>query len=152
MNTKDTAFSGRPPDSSGSRSLAQELFVAGLYKRNQGRLVRQLTCLALWLFVGASAWRLHQLYLRDFQAIGYASALAIGALGAWVAYRLVNWAKFADFLISVEAELNKVSWPTRKELIRASLVVIFTIIFLSALLFAYDAIWRLLFVSLGIAS
>jgi preprotein translocase subunit SecE len=47
---------------------------------------------------------------------------------------------FADFLISVEGEMNKVSWPSRSELFRASLVVILVIFFLAALLFAYDYI------------
>ena len=75
----------------------------------------------------------------------------MGGLGCWFGYRLVNWPKFADFLISVEAELNKVSWPTQKELVRASMVVIFTILFLSAILFGYDAVWRFLFTQLGVA-
>jgi preprotein translocase subunit SecE len=78
-------------------------------------------------------------------------AVAVGTLGCWIGYRLVNWPKFADFLISVEAELNKVSWPTQKELVRASIVVIFTILFLSAILFGYDALWKFLFGLLGIA-
>lgn len=85
------------------------------------------------------------------RALSYLVAVALGGLGVWFGYRLVNWPKFADFLISVEAELNKVSWPTHKELIRASLVVIFTILFLSAILFAYDALWEFLFGLVGIA-
>ena len=71
--------------------------------------------------------------------------------GSWVGYRIVNWPKFADFLISVEAELNKVSWPTQKELVRASIVVIFTILFLSLILFLYDALWKFVFGWLGIS-
>jgi preprotein translocase subunit SecE len=47
--------------------------------------------------------------------------------------------------------LNKVSWPTQKELLRASLVVIFTILFLSIILFAYDALWEFLFGLVGIS-
>ncbi|MFO0942047.1 MAG: preprotein translocase subunit SecE [Pirellulales bacterium] len=165
MNTKDTTLGGRAPDPSGSRTFFEELFAASLYKRNQGRLVRQLTCLAVWVFAGAAAWRLHQQFLSvwftsNLEApsrvgsapIGYLIAVAFGIVGAWIGYRLVNWAKFADFLISVEAELNKVSWPTQKELIRASMVVIFTILFMSVLLFFYDTFWRLLFTGLGIAS
>ena len=85
------------------------------------------------------------------KALSYVLAVALGGLGCWFGYRLVNWPKFADFLISVEAELNKVSWPTQKELVRAAIVVIFTILFLSAILFGYDALWRFLFVRLGIA-
>ncbi len=61
-------------------------------------------------------------------------------LGAWAAFRVVNIPAFADFLISVEGEMNKVSWPSRGELFRASVVVILVIFFLAALLFLYDAL------------
>ena len=47
---------------------------------------------------------------------------------------------FADFLISVEGEMNKVSWPSRSELFRASLVVILVIFSLAAILYAYDLV------------
>ena len=49
-------------------------------------------------------------------------------VGVWVSYRVVNFPAFADFLIAVEAEMNKVSWPTRTELIRASYGVILLVI------------------------
>lgn len=147
MSTKETTIASRP--------LIQELFAAGLYKRNQGKMVRQLTCLAVWLVVAVAAWRCHALFLApafaSAQAVSYLLAVVLAGCGAWFGYRLVNWPKFADFLISVEAELNKVSWPTQKELIRASLVVIFTIIFMSAILFGYDALWKFLFTSIGIS-
>ena len=32
----------------------------------------------------------------------------------------MNMPRFADFLIAVEAEMNKVSWPSKAELIRSS--------------------------------
>ena len=38
---------------------------------------------------------------------------------------------FADFLIAVEAEMNKVSWPSRGELFRASIVVLVMIFVLA---------------------
>jgi preprotein translocase subunit SecE len=63
-------------------------------------------------------------------------AMLVG--GCWIAYRLVNMPRFADFLIAVEAEMNKVSWPTQSEMIRAVLVVLFTIAFLVLVLFGYD--------------
>jgi preprotein translocase subunit SecE len=159
MSTKDTTVGGRLPEPERS-SFFQELFTGALYKKNQGRMVRQVTCLTIWVFVALSTYRLHQYFLaknvgrligEDKQAVSYLVALAIGGLGAWIGYRLVNWPRFADFLISVEAELAKVSWPTQKELVKASLVVIFTILFMSAILFLYDAIWRLLFQTLGIS-
>jgi preprotein translocase subunit SecE len=52
---------------------------------------------------------------------------------------------FADFLIAVEAEINKVSWPTRGELFRASMVVLICIIMLALILYSYDIIWRVIF-------
>jgi preprotein translocase subunit SecE len=148
MSSKDSVMTTRP--------LMQELFASGLYKRNQGKMVRQLTCLSIWLVAIVSAWRCHALFISPMmgennRALSYVLAVAVGTLGCWIGYRLVNWPKFADFLISVEAELNKVSWPTQKELVRASIVVIFTILFLSAILFGYDALWKFLFGLLGIA-
>jgi preprotein translocase SecE subunit len=62
-------------------------------------------------------------------------------LGAWASYRLVNFPVFADFLIAVEAEMNKVSWPTRSELFRASTVVLILIFSLAIILGAYDLVW-----------
>lgn len=72
------------------------------------------------------------------------------ALTVWGSYRLVNIPAFADFLIAVEAEMNKVSWPTRTELIRASIVVLVMIIFLAITLTIYDYIWAVLLRMVGL--
>ena len=69
----------------------------------------------------------------------YYVPLALLAIGLWASFRVVQMPAFADFLISVEGEMNKVSWPSRSDLFRASLVVILVIFFLAALLFVYDA-------------
>ena len=50
----------------------------------------------------------------------------------------------ADFLIAVEAEMNKVSWPTRNELFRASMVVLIVIFSLGFMLAVYDIVWKLI--------
>ena len=72
--------------------------------------------------------------------------------GLWIGYRLVNWPQFADFLIAVEAEMNKVTWPSRDELIRASIVVMFTIFFLAIALFLFDIFWQFIFNFIGVTS
>jgi preprotein translocase subunit SecE len=126
-------------------SLLQELFQVGVYKRNQGRITRQLTFAALamtillaarslWLFstTWPAAWR-----------YGLTGSLLI--LGPWLSFRIVNYPRFADFLVAVEAEMNKVSWPTRSELFRSSLVVIFVIFALAFVLFCYDLFWQFVF-------
>ncbi|MCA9190920.1 MAG: preprotein translocase subunit SecE [Planctomycetales bacterium] len=145
MASKDSAI--------GSQPFLQELFRSALYKPRQGRMVRQVTAIVVWAVAGVGAWRMHELFLisKPGGALGYLIAVAVAGVGVWLGYRLVNWPKFADFLISVEAELNKVSWPTKRELIRASMVVIFTILFLSILLFLFDFVWKFLFSAIGIA-
>ena len=46
--------------------------------------------------------------------MGFRALLAV--VGLWAAYRVVNLPAFADFLIAVEAEMNKVSWPRERAL------------------------------------
>ena len=69
------------------------------------------------------------------------------AAGWWFSYRIVNFPAFADFLIAVEVEMNKVSWPSRSELIRASTVVLVVIVSLALLLAAFDIVWRMFFIT-----
>ena len=135
--------------------LTSELFSSNLYKPNQGRIVRQVTALAIFVIVGLGAWRLYAT-LRSGSTAGSLLPLGISgtllAGGIWFAFRLVNWPRFADFLIAVEAEMNKVTWPTKDELIRASIVVIFTIFFLATTLFLFDVIWQWFFNVIGVTS
>ena len=144
------------------RSLLGELFLGNIYKRNQGRIVRQVTCLAIWFVVVVASWRFYDSVMRELALEGIRSEamadwvrrgppLLLLAAGMWFGYRLVNWPRFADFLISVEAEMHKVSWPTKPELVKASIVVIFVIFFLAMLLFAYDLIWAVVFQRLDIS-
>jgi preprotein translocase SecE subunit len=65
--------------------------------------------------------------------------LALAAL--WLAWRVVNFAPFADFLIATEAEINKVSWTTRKRLVQDTIVVLTTVILLTLFLFVIDILW-----------
>jgi len=112
------------------------MFSAVRYKRSQGRIARQVTFAAMAVMIAVGAWRMNSIAATDVGK--YLVPLAVLAVGCWISYRIVNVPKFADFLISVEAEMNKVSWPSRAESWRASTVVIIVIFFLAALLFTYD--------------
>jgi preprotein translocase subunit SecE len=57
----------------------------------------------------------------------------------------VNLPAFADFLIAVEAEMYKVSWPSWTELVRWSMVVIIMIFSIAFLLFGFDLVWTTIF-------
>jgi preprotein translocase subunit SecE len=154
-------------------SIWQALFQAGLYKPAQGRVTRQVTFAALAVTFALAAWRLREamqvsptlgrllkwvwswfsaasqpMWLHDVVCYGVPALVLVG--GVWFSYRIVNYPRFADFLVAVEAEMNKVSWPSRAELFRSSIVVIVVIFVLAAVLFGYDQLWNLLFRFLGI--
>ena len=125
-------------------SFVGEIFHVGLYKPSQGRITRQVTCAVLWIVIALASLRLYQT-LNQADVWQYIGPLALLVIGFWAAYRAVNFPKFADFLIAVEAEMNKVSWPSKGELIRSSVVVIFVIFMLAIVLFGYDVFWQYLF-------
>ena len=129
-----------------------ELFHVGLYKPNQGRVVRQVTFVAIAVLVCLAVYELQKMrfFSEMFSGSRYVFMLVFGVIGFWFAYRVVNYTKFADFLIAVEAEMNKVSWPTKQELWSASCVVIFVIFAMAALLWIFDIIWTIIFQLLGI--
>jgi preprotein translocase subunit SecE len=125
-------------------SFVGEIFHVGLYKPSQGRITRQVTCAVLWIVIALASLRLYQT-LYEAEVWQYVVPMVLLVIGFWAAYRAVNFPKFADFLIAVEAEMNKVSWPSRGELIRSSFVVIFVIFMLAIVLFGYDVLWQYLF-------
>ena len=125
-------------------AFVQELFRLNLYKRSQGRIARQSTFAALALIVALGCWSLSQYYSGGSSTVRYAVPLFLLAAGLWASFRAVQLPDFADFLIAVEGEMNKVSWPSRGELFRASIVVMVVIFFLAAVLFAFDLIWKFL--------
>jgi preprotein translocase subunit SecE len=132
------------------------MFNSSRYKRSQGKMARQLTFFAIAATIAIGAWRLSEIqfgkwlvpeaaeaFLSPTIFARYVLPTAVLALGGWAAFRIVNIPRFADFLISVEAEMNKVSWPNRNELWRASVVVIVVIFLLTAILFGYDFVLRM---------
>lgn len=140
--------------SNDSTPLTSELFQASVYKPNQGRIVRQLTALAIWIVIGLGCWSMYGTLRGAMDAgswmIPVIPSIALLA-GLWFGYRVVNWPRFADFLIAVEAEMNKVTWPAKDELIRASIVVMFTIFFLAIALFLFDILWQQFFSFIGVS-
>jgi preprotein translocase subunit SecE len=128
----------------------RELVSAGLYKRSQGRIARQLTFAGLAVAVLLGCWRLSVMLGGEAPATRLGVPGAVLLAGLWLSYRVVNIPRFADFLIAVEAEMNKVSWPSRTELIRSSMVVIVTILLLSIVLGVFDSVWYLLFDLIGV--
>jgi preprotein translocase subunit SecE len=134
-------------------SIDEEFFRFNVYKRSKGRIVRQATFAAIALAILVGLWQLF-FWLRAMETVSpyvyYTFPTVLAVFGLWAAYRSVNLPAFADFLISVEAEMNKVSWPSWKELVRWSVVVIVMIFAIGFLLAAFDTFWVWFFRMLGI--
>jgi preprotein translocase subunit SecE len=153
---------------------------ATLYKKNQGRLTRQLTAIGLGVILLLGCWVMSQTVLssppaflssppslaapgegaaavpaaktfweENWRSIRYGVPALLAAVGFWAIYRLVNYPRFTDFLISVEAEMDKVSWADQTYLIRATGVVLSTMLVLGAYLLLCDAVWAWAFRAIG---
>lgn len=148
------------------------------YKKNQGQRVRRGTILAILVLAGCGIWVLvdhktlvyglpqegglsfnhwfvtlpftggQQLMLLRDVRFTVPLFLTVGAL--WFAYRLVNFPTFADFLIATEAEMNKVSWTSRKRLFQDTMVVLVTVVLMTVFLFVVDTAWYLILTQIGV--
>lgn len=85
--------------------------------------------------------RVGDVYVTLLYAIHFTVPLVLVVLLLWVCWRLVNWPTFADFLIATEAEMNKVSWTTRRRLVQDTMVVLVTVVLLTTFLFVVDIFW-----------
>lgn len=153
------------------RSLEdQGWFSTGAYKRGQGLRARRGTMLGVILLVGSGIWAygrgattgglpwaidLPLLDPRDWELVIFRSPkimipLLIGALGIWFAYRLISYPRFADFLIATEAEMNKVSWASKKKLVQDTIVVLVTMVLMAVFLLLVDVIWSFLLTKINV--
>lgn len=128
------------------------------YKAGQGYYTRMFTAIggvivALW----AAAALFDQLSSLMDPTRGYyypvsyglTVALVLGLGGA--IYWLVGLSRRPnDFFIATEGEMKKVSWSTRKEVIRSTKVVIVTVFMLSLLLFIADLFFMWFFGAIGV--
>lgn len=128
----------------------RELFRFNSYKRSQGQLVRRLTMLGIIVLFAWGALRFinPQIGFSFYASMGdaatqwvYGTSGLLVLIGIWLAFRLVNFPRFADFLIAVEAEMVKVSWPSNKELYMTTIVVITVMLIMTVSLFCFDFIW-----------
>lgn len=147
----------------------QGWFTLKPYKKGQGLRCRRGTMIGLLLVIGAGLWvyawsRTLTVNTRweldipfdpqHFLILMYAPVLTVSVLvailGTWFSYRLVNFPRFADFLIATDAELNKVSWSSRKKLVQDTIVVLVTVIMMAVFLLLLDLMWSKLLMWIGV--
>jgi preprotein translocase SecE subunit len=146
----------------------QGWFTMAPYKKTQGQKVRRGTILGLLVLAGCGVWTLMNSRVLGTHAwdlvipftggrsmtllpnLRFSVPLLLAFACFWLAYRVVNYPAFADFLIATEAELNKVSWTTRRRLIQDTIVVLVTVVLLTVFLFVVDQIWAWILTKIGV--
>jgi len=118
----------------------------GIYKRELANRSRIVTAVSLGILTAMGAGWLKRIFgdvgSKDLLGVGIswghilAAIFVIGSIAG--IFYLVNSKRCVDFLIETEAELAKVSWPTKKEFLGATIVVIFTMFFFGIYLFVVD--------------
>ena len=116
----------------------------------QGWYARVYTGLALGLVAAAGGMRIYEASneYRPYWRIGLPAAFAV-VLG-WIIFRIVQFPPFAEFLIATEAEMNKVSWTNKEDLIRSTTVVLMTVVLMAVFLFVVDRLWTFILQLLGV--
>jgi preprotein translocase subunit SecE len=112
------------------------------YKPGQGNWARLGTFALLVLAVVAAGYSWSRTMAGSSTAVKYGVPAVAGALFIWAAYRLIHWPRYADFLITTESEMNKVSWPSRQEVKTSTIVVLILSGFLAIFLSSVDWIWQ----------
>jgi preprotein translocase subunit SecE len=125
-----------------------------IYKRGQGKYTRLYSAFGWALIVALGCYTLYtKLQASDPKNIDPKVWLWMQTMipaGLFVVfslmiYWLVNKPSIADFMISAEGEMKKVSWSSRKEIAVSTAVVIVVVILLAVYLGVVDIIFRLFF-------
>jgi preprotein translocase subunit SecE len=120
------------------------------YKPGQGSWARlgTLAVLIVGVLAGAYAWT--RTTAGSTPAVKYGVPAVFGGLLIWAGYRLIHWPRYADFLITTESEMNKVSWPSRQEVKTSTIVVLILSIFLAIFLSTVDWLWQVILYNINI--
>jgi len=120
-----------------------------IYKRSQGKYTRLCSAFAVVLIVGLGCLRLYNildasaldlsLWTATLVPVGLFAVLCVGAF--W----LVNKPSVADFMVSAEGEMKKVSWSSRKEIAVSTFIVVVVVALMAAFLGLVDLGFQLFF-------
>ena len=113
-----------------------------IYKPGQGYWTRMLSAVGLGtLLLAGIGWVWRELEVvqgenRIYIQAGVAVGLLV-VLGA-LSYYLLNKPRVVDFMIATEAEMRKVNWPSRREVIGSTWVVVCGTLMMAVLLLVVD--------------
>ena len=120
------------------------------YKRKQGRPSRQI---ALCVATSCLSWLAIQIasvfVIKQSGAIWLGICVVAIVVSGIVSSITLEKPRFSDFLISVQSEIDKITWPSTSEVKRATLVVLFLIASMACVMFIFDVVWQWVFQVLG---
>jgi preprotein translocase subunit SecE len=125
-----------------------------IYKSGQGKYVRWGTVASIALIGGGGMWWLVEktpLATTENIALKVAVLSLWAILTAFLAFYLVNKPSLAEFMIMTESEMRKVTWPSRRELIASTKVVIFLTFVMGLILWFVDVGFLYFFRAIGIS-
>ena len=118
-----------------------------IYKNGQGKYTRLYSAFGAALVVGLGCWRLY-LVLEGNDLGDWISTMvpvAVFLAGALLIYWLINKPTIADFMISAEGEMKKVSWSSRGEIMVSTVIVIAVVVLMAALIGFTDLFFQMVF-------
>jgi len=125
-----------------------------IYKPGQGYWTRVLTAVGAGTIVLTGAlWIAERLSgLPEGSQLYWQAGVAVAIVAVFgsVIYYLLNKPNIVDFMIATEAEMKKVNWPSRKEIIGSTVVVISGTLILAALLFVINLGFGWFFQEIGV--
>ncbi|MGD2093391.1 MAG: preprotein translocase subunit SecE [Phycisphaerales bacterium] len=121
--------------------------IFSIYKRGQGKYTRLCSAFAAAIIVGLGCLQLYKklqatdlgLWVETMVPAGLFVVFAL--LISW----LSNKPSVADFMVSAESEMKKVSWSSKQEIAVSTFIVIVVVVFMAVLLGATDLGFRTLF-------
>jgi preprotein translocase subunit SecE len=127
------------------------------YKPGQGYYTRMLSAVGVGVIVlSGVGWLWEKMPTIDAiptkQMLYYQAGMAVTVIAVFgiIVYFVLNRPRIADFMIATEAEMKKVNWPSKKEIIGSTWVVICGTAFITVLLFVVDIGFTALFRYVGI--
>jgi len=121
--------------------------IFGIYKRSQGKYTRLCSAFGAAIIAGLGCLRLYQQLEAADLGLWVETMVPAGlfvVLGLLIFYS-VNKPAVADFLISAEGEMKKVSWSSRKEIAVSTIIVIVVVILLAVLVGVADTGFQIFF-------
>lgn len=119
-----------------------------IYKKGQGYWTRLMSTAAggLMALLGAY-WLGGALWSESARYWATGAGVAFFAVCCWLMWRLFATSQWSvDFLVATEAEMKKINWSTRREVVGSTIVVVATSLGIAFICWAFDLAFYFLFV------